>query len=486
MKQKILFYLPAILLSALLIQGCYKDKGNYTYNMPPRPELSLDTLYYATLGDSLIIDPHVKVAGNPHLAYEWKISVPSDVNIDVIDSSASFRILFTLDAMRYGAQLTVINQDNGMKYFYKFVVSGQTAFAKGTTVLTVQNGKTILSFVKPDSTVQADIFNVFNTGIALPTQPTQLVAVPEWQFPKSVKQYWIFGKGGPNTGVRVDANNFIQDRFFKDHFFDAPDTINPFKLIPNMLNVMSGVVNGRLYEGSRNTWNLAPIYGMFSGGAVGDYDLSGEIAYVYSVPDEPRAPSAYIAFDRVKYQFLRFFPTGADPVFIGTSYAVEGDAFDPKNVGMPIERLLHATNGICFAYCRAADKTLYELNFRAQFIQGAEPIGFKALQKRPFPRPELVKADTKWDITAAQIIYFTSGDVVYRYNPGNNDFRQLTTTFNGKAITMMKLLDNNTLAVGVENTLYYLNVSTGVFGTVIKKYDGLPGAPVDMAERGLN
>lgn len=484
MKQKLLIYILGCVMAFPLLQGCYKDKGNYTYDMPDKPTLSLDTLYNAMVGDSLIIDPKASIPGNPKLAYAWKISVPSDnSDKDVIDSSSALRIVFALGAQRYSAQFTIINMDNGMKYFYKFIVAGQTNFAKGTTVLTTQNGITLLSFVKPDGTVQPGLYNAINPTVPLPTNPTQLVALPEWQMPNSVAQYWVFGKTGPNTGVRIDANTFVEDRLFKDHFFDAPDTIVPFKLIPNMLNVMSGVVNGRLYEGSRNTWNLAPIYGMFSGGAVGDYDLSPEIAYVYSVPNEPRAPSAYIAYDRVKQQFLRFFPTGADPVFIGTGYPVEGTAFDPIKVGMPLERLLHATNGICYAYCRAADNTLYELYFRAQFIQAAEQIKFSAYQKRPFPRPELLKTDTKWDITAGQVIYFTSGDVIYRYNPLNNDFTALTTTFNGKAITMMKLLDDNTLVAGVDGTVYFLNVSTGYFGTLIKKIEGLPGTPVDIAVR---
>jgi len=103
MRQKLLYYFPVVILGILLAQGCYKDKGNYTYNIPPHPVLTLDTLYSAILGDSLIIDPKASIPGNPKIAYEWKISVPSDVpGKDVIDSSGVLRIRFTLDAQRYG------------------------------------------------------------------------------------------------------------------------------------------------------------------------------------------------------------------------------------------------------------------------------------------------------------------------------------------------------------------------------------------------
>jgi hypothetical protein len=40
--------------------------------------------------------------------------------------------------------------------------------------------------------------------------------------------------------------------------------------------------------------------------------------------------------------------------------------------------------------------------------------------------------------------------------------------------------NDNTLIAGVEGSLYFLDVSTGVFGNVIKKIDGIPGDPVDV------
>ena len=44
-----------------LLAACYRDKGNYDYNVPEEPIVTnLDTVYSVFVGDSLIIKPTVK------------------------------------------------------------------------------------------------------------------------------------------------------------------------------------------------------------------------------------------------------------------------------------------------------------------------------------------------------------------------------------------------------------------------------------------
>lgn len=481
-------YIVLGLLTVQFMSGCYKDKGNYTYNMPDQPvATNLDTVYYVKVGDSLVIDPKVKIANNAPLRFAWRITVVSaaaDGSSDVVDSSAVLRIIFGLGAQRFSGRLTIINPANGMQYFYNFVVSGQTDFAKGTTVLSSENGVTQVSFIKTDGTVQARLFGAVNPDVVLPEEPYQLVAVPQWSVPNTVETFWVLGKKGVNTGIQINANTFLKTKTLADNFFSAPDTIVPSTMFTNTLGIISGIINNKLNSGGINTWNLAPVYGMFAAGTPGDYELSPEIAIHYSVPTEPHAPTAYIGYDQKKKQFIRFKATGGDPLFFGTTYPVKGTAFDPTNVGMDLIRLLHVGDGLCYAYCRAADQTLYELKFQAQFIDPGPPMLFDAQVKRVFPRSDLVTATTKWEITADQVIFFTSGDKIYRYNPINDDFKALTTTFTGKTITMIKLINGgNTLVAGTAGSLYYLDVSTGSLGTLSKQIDGVPGNPIDLAVR---
>src|SRR5918993_2457508 len=288
----------------LLVAACNKDKGNYTYNMPEAPVITnLDSVYNVYVGDSLIIEPVVTLKTNANLVLTWKIGAPDPTFKDVLDTGARFNMVFGLGPTRYAGNLTITNTDNGMKYFYTFIVSGKTAFSSGTTVLSLEEGVTQLSFIKPDGSVQARVYAAVNPGEPLPEQPTQLLVTPQAYQP-NVKSYWVFGKKGANTGIQIDANTFRKIKTLNDNFFDAPDSaITPSKMFVTPLGVISGVINGKLYDGTTSTWDQAPTYGMFGLGAPGEYELSPEIVLNYS---GIFGPGNYIGFDKNKKQFIRF------------------------------------------------------------------------------------------------------------------------------------------------------------------------------------
>jgi hypothetical protein len=389
----------------------------------------------------------------------------------------ALRMVYGLGPARYTTRLTITNPGNGMEYFYDFIISGQTAFSAGTIVLTVENGISQLSFIKPNDSVQPRIYQAVNPGENLPSQPTQLLAIPEAYQPPIIS-YWVFGKSGVNTGVQIDANTFKKMQYLSNNFFAAPDTtLIPYKMFVTPLGVISGDINGHLYDGTTSTWNEAPTYGMFGLGATGDYVLSPEIVLNYT---GTYGPGNYIGFDINRKQFLRFNLYGGATYF-GPAYSVLGTAFDPTNLGMNLQHLQQINGGLCYAYCKSSNDSLFELKFNVDFDNLMQ---FSALQKRPFARPDLITDSTKWQATPNEIIYFTYKDQIYRYNPTNQDFKVLNTSFGGNPVTMIKVSDDgNTLYAGAGNSLYYLDISTGKYGDLIKHIDGLPGTLVDVAVR---
>jgi hypothetical protein len=142
--------------------------------------------------------------------------------------------------------------------------------------------------------------------------------------------------------------------------------------------------------------------------------------------------------------------------------------------------MMQVNKGNCFLFGKSSDGTLYELKFKVSFTG---PFTVDAISKRAFVQPSLITANTKWQATDDEMFYFNSGSKVYRYNPTNQELKPLTADFAGKDVTMIKLIDQNTLVAGVDGSLYYLNISTGANGSVLKKVDGIPGSPVDMAVR---
>ncbi|HMI03883.1 MAG TPA: PKD-like family lipoprotein [Pedobacter sp.] len=473
MDIKKLMILMAVLVFSLA--ACHKDLGHYDINMPVEPEVTtLDSVYNAIVGDSLIIDPGVKGPPGAELEMSWKIS--ERTGGDITYTGPKLRVIFGLAAQRYDGMLTVYNKTNGMKYFYKFKVNGATDFEKGTTVLSVENGVTQFSFIKADGTLQARLYKAMQ-GKDLPSDPLYLFFLRNKYTGGVMLGYWIITK---HDGVRLEPNTMMEhDRYpnqLKDNFFTSPDDLEVGSLVAHEQGVMMGVVNGKFYGGTTSTWDQASTYGMFGLSAEGDYDLAPSFAMAVTDPG-----TYFICFDKNRKQFVRINYYGT-PVYFGTQYSVEGgNIFDPMNVGMDLIKLVQLNNADCYAIMKSADGKIYELKFNVKFTG---PFSFTAQQKREFIRPDLVTPTTKWQGAKNGVIYIASGTKVVRYNPVNQEVKDLVTNFGGKEITMLKLSeDEETLLVGTDGTIWFTNIKTGEGGSLIKKIEGIPGAPVDMAIR---
>lgn len=468
--------LTAITLAILLVMaGCYKDKGNYEYNVPEEPIVTnLDTVYKVFVGDSLIVSPTITFHNKSLLGYEWKISVP-ELASELYYKGPEIRTIFGLSASRYSARLTITDSSNEMKYFYSFIVEGNTDFSTGTTILSLEGGQSQLSFIKPDGSVQARIYEALHNGEKLAGNPQQVIAMwHKYITPSDVTSYWVLGSDNLNTGVQVDANTFKKKKYFKENFFDVPATAQAGSFECSDYSTLMGVSDGKLYVGTNQTWDQSSTYGMFGLPAQGDYNLFEQAIFNQVSP-------YFLGYEKDRKQIVAFTNFGS-AAYIGTGYQVDNTtAFDPVNVGLNMVYFTQVNSSNCFAFARTTDDTLFELKFRAEYIG---VVKLTPEYKRAFSQPSLITADTKWAVSPAEIFYFSSGDKIYRYNPLNQEIKPLTTDFGGKKVTMVKLTDNgNTLLAGVEGAYYKLDVSTGKFGDILQKIEGIPGAPVDVAIR---
>jgi hypothetical protein len=472
MKQSLSYIFIA--LAACCALSCYKDLGNYTYKVPPAPVVKgLDSLYHATLGDTLVIAPTVTIAGNnPRLGFQWRIDVPAQ-DTGIYFSGPKLQYVFGLPPGGYYALLTVIDSADSMRYFYPFSIIGATAYEAGTAILSLENGISQLSFVDTLGNMQARIFRTLN-GQDLPTGPMQLIPLADqYVAPVLTSSYWIICSGGTNPGVQIDANTLLTIKTLKDNFFSAPATLVPGSFSSSPYGVMNGVVTGKLYSGTTQTWNEAPVYGMFSQAPSGNYALYHQVAFNGTFP-------YFLGYDSVQRQFVVFTNFGS-PAYVGTSYQVtDSTAFSPITAGLDLLDFEQINDQNCYAFGTAND-TLYELKFGAAFL------GFVQLSpqyKRPFVRPDLITPTTKWASSPAEVFYFSSGSSIYSYNPVNQQVTPLVMNFNGQAITMVKVTNSgNTLIAGVSGTVYFLDISTGRNGQLINQINNIPGSPVDVAVR---
>lgn len=470
MKRIIMVLLVAVVL---VQQACYKDKGNYDYHELDVPQVKdLDTVYTVLVGDTLHIKPTVTSANpNAKLSFQWNIMIPQEFR-DTAFTGSELNIVFRLKPDRYIARLTITDNSNGMKYFHQTQIAGVTQFSSGTLVLSLEGNTSQLSFVKADGTVEPRIYRAMH-GADLPGDPQQIINLfHRWISPTPPLGYWITGGETNDGGVHIGANSLVKIKSLRENFFDMPESAKPGYLETSQNGVLQGVINGKLLVGASSTFYGSDLYGMFSLPTAGDYQLYRRAAFNSIMP-------YFLGYDINRKQFVAFTNFGS-AAYIGTGYQVtDVTAFDPKNVQLDLLHFQQINDNNCFAFGKAADGTVYEIKFGAAFKGFVE---LSPVYKRAFSQPALITPTTKWDGSLSEVFYFSSGDKVYRYNPLNQEIKPLVADFGGKAVTMVKITDGgNTLVAGVDGTVFFLDISTGKFGDVIKTLTGIPGAPIDIA-----
>lgn len=470
MRNHLLYILGGILVLA----ACSKDKGNYDYISVPDPVISgLDTAYNATSGDSLIIAPVITLrSGKNDYSCTWKISVPERA-MSVDYEGQQLRIVFGLGANRYNALLIVTDNNTKQKYYYEFVVKGQTQFTRGTLVLSNDNNRTVLSFVKPDGTLQPDIYTAINNS-GIPGGAMQIVPVRNQFYMNQLNYFWVTYSGEGTGAIQVDANTLLKAKTLEENFYTAP----PAREVSTFLNMPAGVttaiINGKLFLGATETAPFWPYYGFWGEPIGGDYQLHPRI--ITNAYEQPNA-GYYLGFEKRKKQFVRFSLSN----FYDTTYTVTDSLFNPKKLGMDLLYMERFSDNSIYAFVDSVGKKI-ELRFSVDWSEDRSRFG--ALGKREFPGAALLTAGTLWQSSPVGVFFFTSNDKIYRYNPLNKEVKALDASFGGKRITMLRMTNNgNQLIAGVEGAVYYLNTSTGNNGAIVSKTEGIPGEPVDIMIR---
>lgn len=462
-----LLYIAGLLI---LLTACYKDKGNYDYHPIAEPVISnFDTAYTAVVGDSLIIAPKVVLAsGNTKYQGLWKISIPGEMGTED-HTGQDLRIVFGIGASRYPAVFIVYDSITDMKYYYKFVINGTAEFTRGTIVLSDDVTASKISFIKQDGTVQPDVYASINQE-TLPPGALQLTMMKNVNYGNLITGYWATFRSG---GVFIDPNNLSKKRTLAQNFYSDPGPLQVSTFIPVSLGVPVGIINKQLYRGATETAPFATYYGYMGIPLSGTYSLAPTI-----IANNPDGNGYFLGFEETKKKFVRMDWGN----YLDSNYIVKDSAFTPKNLKMDVWHLGRFSDNRCYAFCDSAGQ-LRELRFGVEFATGKDPI-FHALEKRKTVIDGKINASTLWTESSVVVFYFATGDKVYRYNPLNNEVNELSTSFTGKTITMLKLLEgDNTLVVGVNGSITYLDVSVGRSGDFIKEVTGIPGAPKDLIVR---
>jgi hypothetical protein len=466
----------SFLFLLIAFTACKKDLGNYTYKKITDPAaIGLDGKTFPAIeGDSLKLQPLIEYPGgdiSKDLTFSWRITYLEQETTETY-TGYPLKIVYNLPPGIRPVRLTITVKSTGVQYFYNFNISGGTQYSAGTTVLSVQNGVTKMSFVLPDNkTIQSDIYSTLN-GETLPNNPIQLFAKysPRYYGPRTLQQYWVLANDPAKQSVMIDATTMLKVNDFSAQFLSAPATIIPGH-IEDSTSVANGVINGKFYIGTTNTAPFAPDYGKYGNPSPGNYSMSPYFSQTYGWT---------FGYNETTGSFISFDGGGN---YNGADYQVNGSAFDPTNTGLHTLLFMQPVSGTSYAFMKDSQGTIYELSFMLS-LDDYSNRAVNPIYKRVFAGSSLIQPDTKWQKSQVDVFYFTSNDVIYRYNPINQSLKALNTNFGGKKVTMLKLSsDDNTLIAGVDGSIYFLDVSVGKDGSTTTQptINGIPGTPVDMA-----
>ncbi len=223
------------LAGALILAGCYKDKGNYAYH-------AINDAYAATIADTfritrldtLKIEPKVVAPDTSRLRYEWRVYPVADPaqplgigKIVVLSTQHTFNEQITLraGANYYSLDLVMIDTITGVSYFKHLLLQVTTAFQTGWMLLENDGGYTDISFITPDSKLYHGVYSVSNPNTPLPSSARELISSNTGSLLGTLNMVYFDGDGYTmdNTSLQVIGK-------YSGLFFSPPAVVQPHNM----------------------------------------------------------------------------------------------------------------------------------------------------------------------------------------------------------------------------------------------------------------
>jgi len=349
MKQ-LLYYIGIFAGCLVVLTSCYEDKGNYEYH--ELEEVTIDTAGTGMLAeyaimryDSLRIAPNIYFEGAlvtdeslAPLDYMWTIysattGVGANQVIDTIGYHSVLDTVITRTGGAYYVQLAVTNRHDGIRQFYRTMVTVSEVFDGGWMVFYERADKPGHSdlaliynpWVKANSTtnrIYENLYSTNNGGDLLLGQPVRCLDIAVSL--TSGNNY--IGLCTDTTLVGVSENGFERALSFGDFFYQQPATETPVWYGQHGSGVVSGYNSEVLINGNSvytNTYSFSATEGRttkFGMPKRSEEDEVGELApwnaelahatnYGVVVYDQTNQCFRYAAFNSSRFE--RFAPQDA-------------------------------------------------------------------------------------------------------------------------------------------------------------------------------
>ena len=287
MMKRLIYYVGVFAGCLVALSSCYDDKGNYEYI--ELEEVSIDTAgtgmqaeYAIMRYDSLYIAPNIYFEGElvtdeslVPLDYMWTIfrattGVGANLVIDTIGYRPALDTIITRMGGAYYVQLAVTNRNDGIRQFFRTMVTISEIFDGGWMVFYERADKPGYSdlalvynpWVKANSKTNRIYENLYSTNNGEPLHGVPVRCLDIAVSLSSGNNY--IGLCTDRTLVGVSENGFERALHFGDFFYQQPDTEAPVWYGQHGSGVVSGYNSEVMINGGTvytNTYSFSATEG---------------------------------------------------------------------------------------------------------------------------------------------------------------------------------------------------------------------------------
>lgn len=469
-----------IFILAAVLNSCYKDKGNYSYQdiNDITATFTADTFRVNRL-DVLHIIPKLSGPDTNRLKFEWRVvgvSNPAEPlgigEIVTISTDRAINQQITLQAgpYYYPFDFVAIDTVTNVKYFKRLYLQVTTELQSGWMLLEQKGESADISFITPTDKVVHNVYSAGNPDKPLPASARDVISIATGSLLGTLNLVYYDGGGYvlDNTSLRVSAP-------YENMFYAKPAVVNPYNMHKPSIFQFGPFTfnNGKVYA-------LNGLYAsMLFGTAYTQPDNRG-----YSVAPFVAGGLGYgaIFFDQANHRFL--YDGGSTSTSLKAFPAASGMAFDLNNVP---KKMLTMKPGMgwdlwpdnwyaIFKNENNDDCFLYTVNANGNLT--TTPVA--AATQAMLNSPDVHRSPDYLFPSTVRQMYYAADNKLYLYDMAANQSRVIYQFAAGENITALKLKDNTiTLATFNGNagggTVYFLPLATtgDISGnTYSKKFTG--------------
>ncbi len=298
MKKTLFHQLFTLLLAAVVLAGCYKDKGNYEYKDLNKVTIEADVTgaISVLLQDTLTINTTITetIPSTAGYDYEWVLyqNISAPLTRWTLGTTKNLKAQITQTPGAYKLDYYLKDKASGISYMKTFNINVVGKFNEGWLVIEEEGGACDLSMIAPNDAVFRGIYSAANKKELLPGGSHRVTVVRDRL---GVQKVYVLS---PNEFTQPYFVDFLKVGSFNDQFWGPPSIKKPQEYFiegsSNEVMLNNGYPFGmttmvpapyKLNLPAPGTWDLEPygIYTATSGFVY--YDKLSQRFYKYNLTD---------------------------------------------------------------------------------------------------------------------------------------------------------------------------------------------------------